>query len=315
MPTGDDAGREPRGGSARYTGAMRGKHFVVPLVLIAVFAPTGAVAQQAGSAAAQGVELFPQGDFFRPLIADPKEATFFASMVGGRSPSRGSRTGSVAMGATVGVLRWGGDSEPNGLQVGVRGGVFAQFDLTKQSHDLINADYLVGLPVTYRGGKFSARFQLYHQSSHLGDEFVVNNQVERLNLSFEAIELLVARDFGPLRAYGGGEYRFNRTPFDQLEHGLLHGGAEYRPATAVLGVAGWGAVRPIVAVDAKSWEQRGWAVGWSGRAGVELGPRGPGPGSARSVRFLVEVYDGPNPYGQFFFEDITSVGFGAHFTY
>jgi hypothetical protein len=219
------------------------------------------------------------------------------------------------MGATVAIVRWAGAKDGDGLEFGLSGAVFAQFDLTRSSHDLINADYVVGLPVSYRRGPYAIRFRAYHQSSHLGDEFVENNQVQRLNLSFESFELLAARDFGPLRTYAGGEFRFNRVPHDSLEHGVLHGGMEYRHPTPVVRVGSWGALRPVVAVDAQSFQYSDWRVGWSGRAGIELGPIGDGTRGGRTVSFLVEFYDGPNPYGQFFAEDISSVGFGAHFNY
>ncbi len=262
-----------------------------------------------------GVSLFPGDDLFRPLIADPKESTFFASLLGGSSPSRGSRTGSVGIGATVAIVRWAGPGPHDGLEFGLGGGVFAQFDLTRKSHDLINADYVIGLPIALRRGPYAVRFRVYHQSSHLGDEFVENRVTDRLNLSFEALELLVSRDFGPVRGYAGGEYRFNRNPQDSLEHGVLHTGVEYRYPSPLVRMGGWGALRPVIALDAQSFEYRDWRLGWSGRAGVELGPLSGAGRSGRTVRFMFELYDGPNPYGQFFAEGVTSVGFGAHFTY
>ncbi len=261
-----------------------------------------------------GAKLLPASDLFRPLVADPTEFEFFASLHSVSSPSRGRRIGSAAIGNSVGFIQWAGASEDEGLQLGLSGGVFAQFDLTKTSHDLVNADYIIGLPITYRRGAYSARFRVYHQSSHLGDEFLENSNIERLNLSFEAFELLLSRDFGPLRGYAGGEYRFNRTPKKDLEHGLLHGGLEYRHRGELFRLGRTVAVRPVVAVDVKSFEQRDWGVGVSGRAGIELGSL-PGGGSGRAVSFLVEVYDGPNPYGQFYFEDLSFIGFGVHFTY
>jgi hypothetical protein len=252
---------------------------------------------------------------FRPLIADPKESTLFASMLGGSSDTRGSRTGSVGVGASVPIVRWTGPGPGDGLEFGLAGGVFAQFDLTRKSHDLINADYVIGLPISFRRGPYAVRFRAYHQSSHLGDEFVENRDADRLNLSFESLELLVARDFGPVRGYGGGEYRFNRNPQDSLAHGVLHAGVEYRYPVPLVRIGSWGALRPVVALDAQSFEYRDWRIGWSGRAGVELGPLTEVGRAGRTVSFLFEVYDGPNPYGQFFAEDVTSVGFGAHFTY
>ena len=261
------------------------------------------------------MSFLPGNHLFRPLVADPKEATFFASHLGGSSASRGARTASVGMGSTVTIVRWNGSGPGDGVEFGLGGGVFAQFDLTRQSHDLINADYVIGLPIAFRRGPYAVRFRAYHQSSHLGDEFVETRGAQRLNLSFESFELLASRDFGPVRGYAGGEYRFNRNPQDSLEHGVLHGGVEYRHPAPLARFGSRGALRPVVALVAQSFEYRSWRVGWSGRVGVELGAAGATGGEGRTIRFLFEFYDGPNPYGQFFAEDITAIGFGAHFTY
>ncbi|MEK7826807.1 MAG: DUF1207 domain-containing protein [Thermodesulfobacteriota bacterium] len=77
------------------------------------------------------------------------------------------------------------------------GAVLAQFNLDSSSNDLINADYVIGFPLSYRNGPWSERARLFHQSSHLGDEFLLLPQrpelkVTRMNLNFETIELLGA---------------------------------------------------------------------------------------------------------------------------
>ena len=90
------------------------------------------------------------------------------------------------------------------------------------------ADYVVGLPLTGRYHGFSGRLRPYHQSSHLGDEYLLRDDpVERENLSFESLELILSGELGPLRLYGGGEYLFRREP-DTLEDLLAHGGGEIR---------------------------------------------------------------------------------------
>src|SRR6185295_5880290 len=95
-----------------------------------------------------------------------------------------------------------------GLQISLAGAVFAQVDLNAASYDLMNADYLIGLPITYRVDRFSTRLRLYHQSSHLGDEFLLREglPITRENLSFESVEWLVSQDLASLRLYAGGEY-------------------------------------------------------------------------------------------------------------
>jgi hypothetical protein len=77
--------------------------------------------------------------------------------------------------------------------------------------DLINADYIIGFPLSNRNGPWSARARLFHQSSHLGDEFLLQPQkpelkATRINLSFETIELLGALEWEGLQFTAGPSY-------------------------------------------------------------------------------------------------------------
>ncbi len=94
-------------------------------------------------------EAFPMGDLFQPLIADPKQPQFFASL--NRFQSSGVRytMASDGFGETFGMYRFFGREE-DGLQLNVEGALFAQFNMDTPSYDLINADYTIGIPVTYR---------------------------------------------------------------------------------------------------------------------------------------------------------------------
>ena len=48
-------------------------------------------------------------------------------------------------------------------------------------------------------------FRLFHQSSHLGDEFLLRTQTQRVNLSYESVDLRFSYEIGDvLRLYGGG---------------------------------------------------------------------------------------------------------------
>ena len=87
----------------------------------------------------------------------------------------------------------------------MQAGVFGVFDTQRSSIDLINADYNVGLLVSYRADKLSGFIRIHHQSSHLGDEFLLSNpQVTRINLSFEEVDLKISYDLTTwLRLYGG----------------------------------------------------------------------------------------------------------------
>src|SRR2546425_3728590 len=143
---------------------------------------------------------------FQPLLADPKEPQFFATYLWDRSPRLGSRLASVGFGQTIGLVR------ESDWELAIAAGVFSQFNMQSATNDLINTDYLVGLPLTYRHGSWSTRLRLYHQSSHLGDEYLLHTNAQRVDLTFEAAELLVSKEVAQWRGFGGGGELFSPTP-------------------------------------------------------------------------------------------------------
>jgi len=262
---------------------------------------------------AVGVVGFPQDQIFCPIIADPKEPRSFASLLQGTFPSiekpsgKGTTIGSVGLGDSFGLVRWGGPNPGEGVQLDVVGAIFAQFDLDSVSNDLINADYIIGLPFTFRRSGFSTRIRIYHQSSHLGDEYLLRGtEIQRENLSFESVDLLASQEIGPLRVYAGGERIFRRDP-ETVKPKLFHAGAELRTGRA-------GPLQLVSGVDLKSTEQHDWAQAVSGRIGFEIAHNGPAGHPVRLVTIMLEMYKGPSPYGQFFQENISYVGAGIHFS-
>jgi hypothetical protein len=66
-------------------------------------------------------------------------------------------------------------------------------------------------------------------------------------------------------------------------------------------------------VDLKTTERHDWSPAISGRVGLEWVRSGPGGHPGRLVTLMLEMYQGPSPYGQFFQDDISYVGVGLHF--
>jgi hypothetical protein len=260
---------------------------------------------------ASGTIALPHDQSFCPLVADPKQPRSFLALLGGEfltldnvDDPASTTIGSVGLGDRFGFLRWGGSRPGDGFQLGLFGAVFAQFDLGTPSIDLINADYLVGFPLTYRRGGTTARLRLYHQSSHLGDEYVLRDEdIQRENLSFESLELILSQEQGALRAYAGGERLFRREP-DSLEPMLGHAGVELHTGTGVFSA--------VVGLDVKFSEQQNWTPAWSARGGIRIAPTARAGHPSRRILLLAEYYSGPSPYGQFFHDDITYAGLGIH---
>ena len=266
---------------------------------------------------ASGYVPLPRGDVFCPLLADPKGQRSFVSYLRERNDDgEDMDVGSVGISDAFGLLRVGGSKPGNGFQVSIQGSVFAQFDLNTSTYDLVNADYLVGIPITMRSSAFSMRIRLYHQSSHLGDEFLLrenNPTFKRENISYEAAEMIVSLDGGPLRVYGGGEYLLRRDPED-LERYVAHGGVELRPARRLVRFGTVAGVRFVAAGDLKASEEQDWKPAVSVRTGFEFDrPRDTDP-PGRRWGLLFEGYKGPSPYGQFFRRDVQYYGVGIHFT-
>lgn len=287
-------------------------------VALALTSPVAARAQQTwvlrcGTGVHAGEETglvgLPSGGVFCPLFADPKAVRSFATYLYGKFPkgTEGKHLGSVGVGDGVALARLNGPRPGEGLQLGLEAAVFSQFSLDAPSDALLNADYIFGIPLTWRIQSFSARLRVYHQSSHLGDETLLRpgSPVSRENLSFESLELILSQDLGPLRLYAGGENLFHKSPAS-LERYLVHGGVELR-------IGPPRGARFVAAADVKASEEQDWKPGWSLKGGVEIAwwRRPDHPPRLSSVVF--EYYDGPSPHGQFFLEATRFVGGGFMF--
>jgi hypothetical protein len=255
---------------------------------------------------------FPKDDVFRPLLPDPKQPQFFASWQAARvrTNQTSANIGSVGFGENFGFYtrREG----CNGWQVGVLASVFAQFNLDAPSKELINADYVVGIPLSWRSGGWSTRVRLYHQSSHIGDEFLLGRPgFDRVNLSFEELEAIVSYDYRWARLYAGGGYLVHREPVS-LDRNRAQWGFELRCPTMpspILGKTLDGLfMTPILGTDFKSFEELKWIINTNVIGGLEWSMKG----STRRFRVLLNYYHGFNPYGQFFAQKIETVGFGLY---
>lgn len=238
---------------------------------------------------------------FDPLLADPRWPHFSAAFQSYHA-SEFESVGALSFGESFTFYRAPAFDDA-AWEIGFQAAVFAIFDLEQESLDLVNADYLGGPVLAFREGPVSALLRLIHQSSHLGDEYLLRTDIERINLSYETVDLLLSwHVLDGVRVYaGGGNIVHSETDLDRW---VLHAGAEY------LAPPSFGAARPVAAVDVQSKQYTDWTADVSLRAGVQFqdenAPRG-------RVQLMVEYYRGSSPNGQFFVDDIEFVGLGLHF--
>jgi hypothetical protein len=233
-------------------------------------------------------------------LADPKERQFFMSLLKFKTPGQSYTVWSVGFGESLGLARW----RRRGFQaqLGLLAGVFSQFNWSTPSKDLINTDFTFGLAGTHRWRAFTGRLQYYHQSSHLGDELLLNNPIPRLNYSYEAFEQVLALENALFRIYGGWEYLVSRDPTN-LKRRALHAGAELRGGDSPA------FFRPVAGLDLTWKEQHPGRANVGLKAGVEMGKPVP---RDRRLRLLAEFYDGFSPYGQFFDQKTRYWGAGVY---
>lgn len=260
------------------------------------------IARTAITSAPREVRALPERELFAPLLADPRQPRFSISYQRYRAPARESSfdAAAVALGEYFGFAE-GFFGDRGSSQVGIEAAVFALFNIDAESNDLVNADYWIALPFSYRRGSWSYQFSLLHQSSHLGDEFILGNPgFNRVNLSYEAARFLASHEWEYWRVYGGGLYMLHTEP--EIKKRMLHGGVEYhRPSV-------WRQFNFVAGLDVKSSEELDWKNSYSLMAGLELRRAG-----ARRLRLMLEYFDGHSPNGQFYRERLTYTGLGFYF--
>jgi hypothetical protein len=269
-----------------------------------------ATASQPVDAGRKAESIFlPTGHLFKALIADPKEPRFYLSyhpyQYGSQYGHHSTQIFSGGLGDMFGLYR---EVKGTGLdwQLDIGGGIFSEFDLNTSSMFLVSSDYVIGFPLTLRSGPASYRIFVYHQSSHLGDEYLLHNDVQRVEFSYEALNVIASYEWIKWRVYYGGEYLVHREPAE-YKPATIQGGLEYYDVQQTIGSG-----RLVGGLDLKSTQENNWPVNASLKAGLQF--NGPA-GANRSLRVLLEGYKGFSPHSQFYKNRITYFGIGTYFEF
>lgn len=251
-----------------------------------------------------GWALFPDERLFSPLLADPRWPHFSAKYLHFfRSGTlKLVNAAAITLGEEFNLIGYGSPAVGK-FSIGIQPAVFGLFNLDASSKDLVNADYRIAIPLNYRYNIFSAQARVFHQSSHLGDEFILDTPIHRVNLSYETVDLRVSAELGAFRIYGGGGRIIHSEP--DLRPGSAQQGVEYVSPKAYLNDS----IRPVVALDVQEREETGWEPDVSLRVGVDFSS--PEKGKKR-VQLLLEYYRGHNPSGQFYEDRIETAGLGLY---
>ena len=258
--------------------------------------------------------FLPPGRLFQPLIADPKWPAFSVAYTyySPYHPNGLKDVIPVSIGDTIPFER-GNWADHWQWEAGMQADVFAYFNMDTVHSDLQNVDFLVGGYFAVRHRNFSFLVRYYHQSSHLGDEFLIANPAYynglRQKISYEELNALGSIDLlhRTVRLYAGAGYLNDVAP-EELGHWRFHYGAEYhgRPFFH----KGTFYVSPVAGVDFKNWSENNYDTDISAVGGIELNNGKP---DSSKLQILLEFYRGHSPYGQFFVNTIQYFGLGVHY--
>ncbi len=222
-----------------------------------------------GSLAAQ-VRFFPKTESFEYPLAYPRPAAIVGRVVKtsrGESLYGAEREAEASVGEVVPVLGLSGGRHPVTLGLGLA--VTARFSLDDPRTALISTDWLVGIHTTVDLAPWRIDFHLYHESSHLGDEYAEKFSVPRVDWTREVASVWVRRTMGSLAVHGSAHY----TLIDELSlpRPAVGLGLDYRGPSAT--VAG-GRLRPVVGVYTEGTAFSGWVFTTTARAGAEVAANG-----------------------------------------
>lgn len=209
------------------------------------------------------------------------------------------------IGGRVPIVRFGAVERLEGWQFDVLGGVNLRQDPNDEM-DVQATDYRFDLPLTYRKGPHAFKVGYYHVSSHLGDEYILKNNITtRDNFLRDVINFGYSYNPLPeLRLYGEFGYGFH---VDVSEPWEMQFGVDYGPATFT-GIYG----APFVAVNVHLREE----LNFGGNVALQLGWAWRGEGiHAGILRTGAYYYDGGSPQFSFHRSHETQVGWGLWYDF
>ncbi|WP_419861413.1 DUF1207 domain-containing protein [Candidatus Palauibacter sp.] len=264
---------------------------VVCFLMAAPFVAAGPLAAQARSSPEPGIRD-PNGHPFRTPSGSPLEPVHRLALL---SATRDSLRDGIAL-ADIGDrfgfwIRRDPDGEVE-VAGAIHGGAFSRFDLEGPDQALIEVHYRIGALLRARFGEVAARAELYHVSSHLGDEFLLDTGIRPISTSREGMELMLqGSPASGLTVYGGPGVLLRATPdFERLS---LRAGAAWESAPG-------GRARFHASVDYFGWAELDWKPAVAAELGAAL---------ARGTRVGLLLGFGPSRAEQFLRQSERLVGF------
>lgn len=181
------------------------------------------------------------------------------------------------------------------LYIGIEACVWAIFEARAKSLSLINADYYAALPLTYINNRFAIRLRVFHQSSHLGDEFLLEHkQIKRLNPSMEVIDLAFSYDVTDrMTAFFGFSRVLRSDDSYKIKPNMIYYGVNYFLNFLKIQISNLEAI-PYIAAYFTNLEDNNWKLDSYVAIGYQWDKL-----YSHKFRIFIEGHDGFSAEGQF----------------
>ncbi|MCG8468449.1 MAG: DUF1207 domain-containing protein [Gemmatimonadetes bacterium] len=237
-----------------------------------------------------GAPRDPNGHPFRTPSGAPTDPIHRIALVSVERDGFSRRVAFTDLGDRLGFWIHRAPSDDVELAGAIAGGAQSRFDLEESDNEFIEIHFRLSALLRARFGRVAARAELYHVSSHLGDEFLARTGREPVSTSREGLDLLaqIALARG-LVIYGGPGFVLRSS--EGFRSPSFRGGVDWELARRGL--------RPFASIDVTGWSELDWDPTVALEAGVALG---------RRVRIGLLGGFGPSRAEQFFREAERVIG-------
>jgi uncharacterized protein DUF1207 len=193
---------------------------------------------------------------------------------------------------------------PHPIILGFGSQVYGRFSLTDPKSALISTDWVVGVNTTAGLGSWALTLEVYHESSHLGDEYGDRFPSDRLDWTREVLAGWTSYVVGVWRFTAGASYVLD----DQLKLPAPGGslGIDFRgKSQRFMG----GHVRPIAGLFTEAGAATAWRVSTSAKVGVAFATAG----DSHDISVGLIAHDGLSTQRQFFRHESQYLGMELRF--
>lgn len=265
------------------------------LVISAALPSSGVQAQE---------RYFPTGRSFELPEASPRVYGLVGRLLSARqgdSRFGEEREGEVVVGENIPVIKLKGGDRP--IVLGLGSQVYGRFSLTDSKSALISTDWVVGVNTTAAFTPWILTLEVFHESSHLGDEYGDRFPADRLDWTREVLAGWASYVTGSWRFTAGTSYSL----VDQLDLPAWGGsfGLDFQGASR--GFLG-GQVRPIAGLFSEARQATSWRLSTSAKLGLAFATNG-----THGFSIGLIAHDGLSTQRQFFRQESQYLGVELRF--